>query len=127
MSDTVARWHAYVEGRDPAALDALLADEVVFRSPAVHTPQVGRAITARYLTAAIQVLGTADFAYAGEWRAARSAVLEFRTEVGGFEVHGIDMIGWDDDGRITEFTVMVRPLKALHAVVAAMGAALASG
>ena len=38
MSDTVARWHAYVEGRDPAALDALLADEVVFRSPAVHTP-----------------------------------------------------------------------------------------
>lgn len=127
MSDTVARWHAYVESRDPAALDALLADEVVFRSPAVHTPQVGRAITARYLTAAMQVLGNDAFRYTGEWRAARSAVLEFRTEVGGFEVHGIDMIGWDDDGRITEFTVMVRPLKALHAVVAAMGAALASG
>ena len=127
MSDTVARWHAYVEGRDPAALDALLADEVVFRSPAVHTPQVGRAITARYLTAAMQVLGNDAFRYAGEWRTARSAVLEFRTEVGGFEVHGIDMIGWEDDGRITEFTVMVRPMKALHAVVAAMGAALASG
>ena len=127
MSDTVARWHAYVESRDPAALDALLADEVVFRSPAVHTPQVGRTITARYLTAAMQVLGNDAFRYAGEWRTARSAVLEFRTEVGGFEVHGIDMIGWDDDGRITEFTVMVRPMKALHAVVAAMGAALASG
>ena len=127
MSDTVARWHAYVDGRDPAALDALLADEVVFRSPAVHTPQVGRAITARYLIAAMQVLGNDAFRYAGEWRAARSAVLEFRTEVGGFEVHGIDMIGWDDDGRITEFTVMVRPMKALHAVVTAMGAALASG
>ena len=127
MSDTVARWHAYVDSRDPAALDALLADEVVFRSPAVHTPQVGRAITARYLTAAMQVLGNDAFRYAGEWRAARSAVLEFRTEVGGFEVHGIDMIGWDEDGRITEFTVMVRPMKALHAVVAAMGAALASG
>lgn len=127
MSDTVARWHAYVEGRDPAALDALLADEVVFRSPAVHTPQVGRAITARYLTAAMQVLGNDAFRYAGEWRAERSAVLEFRTEVGGFEVHGIDMIGWDDDGRIAEFTVMVRPMKALHAVVTAMGAALASG
>jgi ketosteroid isomerase-like protein len=127
MSDTVARWHAYVDSRDPAALDALLADEVVFRSPAVHTPQAGRAITARYLTAAMQVLGNDAFRYAGEWRAARSVVLEFRTEVGGFEVHGIDMIGWDDDGRITEFTVMVRPMKALHAVVAAMGAALASG
>ncbi len=124
-ADPIAAWHAYVAGRDPAALDALLADDVVFRSPAVHTPQTGRAITARYLTAAMQVLGSADFRYTGEWRAERSAVLEFRTVVGDLDVHGIDMIAWDDAGRITDFTVMVRPLKALHAVIERMAAALA--
>lgn len=123
--DPIARWHAFVERRDPTLLDALLADDVVFRSPAVHRPQEGRAITARYLVAAMQVLGTADFAYTGEWRAERSAVLEFRTRLGGLDVHGIDMIAWDEGGRITDFTVMVRPLKALHAVVEHMAAALA--
>lgn len=123
--DPIARWHAFVERRDPALLDALLADDVVFRSPAVHRPQEGRAITAKYLLAAMAVLGTADFAYTGEWRAERSAVLEFRTALDGLEVHGVDMIGWDEAGRITSFTVMVRPLKALNTVVAHMAAALA--
>ena len=123
-ADPIAAWHGYVDTRDPAALDALLADQVVFRSPAVHTPQTGRAITARYLIAAMQVLGSADFRYTGEWRAERSAVLEFRTVVGGLEIHGIDMIAWDDAGRITEFTVMVRPLKGLTAVVSCMAATL---
>ncbi|SFP61380.1 nuclear transport factor 2 family protein [Sphingomonas rubra] len=123
--DPVAGWHAFVARRDPALLDALLADDVVFRSPAVHRSQEGRAVTARYLTAAMQVLGTADFRYTGEWRTERSVVLEFRTELDGLEVHGIDMIDWDEDGRIAAFTVMVRPLKALNAVVAHMAAALA--
>lgn len=122
--DPIARWHAFIEARDPVLLDALLADDVVFRSPAVHRPQEGRAITAKYLTAAMEVLGTAAFRYAGEWRAERSAVLEFRTELDGLDVHGTDMIGWDEAGRITSFTVMVRPLKALQAVVAHMAAAL---
>lgn len=123
--DPIARWHAFVAGRDPALLDALLADAVVFHSPAVHRPQAGRAITAKYLLAAMQVLGTEAFRYTGEWRAERSAVLEFRTELDGIEVHGVDMIDWNAEGRITRFTVMVRPLKGLNAVVAQMAAALA--
>lgn len=80
--DAIVGWHAYIAARDPAALDALLADEVVFRSPAVHTAQQGKAITAKYLAAAVKVLGSDSFRYTGEWRAEGSAVLEFRTQVG---------------------------------------------
>lgn len=123
-ADPITAWHAYVATRDPAALDALLADDVVFRSPAVHTPQTGQAITARYLTAAMQVLGSADFRYTGEWRGEQSAVLEFATQVDGLEVHGVDIIGWDAAGRIDSFTVMIRPLKGLTAVVSRMAATL---
>ena len=124
--DTIARWHAYVAAPTPEGLDALLADDVVFRSPAVHTPQAGKAITAKYLTAATVVLGRPDFRYTGEWRAERSAVLEFEcTLADGIAVNGVDMIHWGEDGRITAFKVMIRPMKALNAVVALMGAALA--
>ena len=128
MSDTVARWHAYVEGRDPAALDALLADEVVFRSPAVHTPQVGRDTVVGYLTAAFTVLGPA-LTYEREWLGDDSAVLQFEAVLVGTDekkisVDGIDMITWGDDGRITEFAVMVRPVKALHTLMELMAAEL---
>ena len=124
MIDTIAAWHRYMVACSPEQLDALLADDVVFRSPAVHTPQAGKAITAKYLLAAAEVLGTPAFRYEREWRNERSAILEFHTEVDGLQVQGIDLIAWGDDGRITEFTVMVRPLKALNAVIARMGAAL---
>lgn len=124
MIDTFAAWHRYMDARSPAQLDALLADDVVFRSPAVHTPQVGKAVTAKYLLAAAEVLGTPAFRYEREWRTERSAVLEFFTEVDGLRVQGIDLIAWGEDGRIIEFTVMIRPLKALHAVIARMAAAL---
>lgn len=123
--DAIARWHDYVARRDPALLDALIADDAVFQSPAVHTPQVGKAVTCRYLTAAMRVLGTPVFHYTGEWRGERSAVLEFESEVGGMQVNGIDIIGWDADGRIVSFKVMARPLKGLHALIEAMGAELA--
>ncbi len=125
MSDPIAGWHAYMRAPSAAALDALLADEVAFQSPAVHTPQEGKAITTKYLTAAAEVLGNDTFRYVGEWRAERSAVLEFTCTVGdGIAVNGVDLIGWDEAGRITRFSVMVRPLKALNTVVALMGAAL---
>ena len=123
--DTIARWHDYMAAKDGALLDELIADECVFRSPAVHSPQVGKAITLKYLGAAAQVLGTADFRYTGEWRAERSAVLEFESVVDGMSVNGVDIIAWGADGRITSFKVMVRPIKGLNALVAAMAAALA--
>ena len=120
------RWHAIVATRDFAALDALLADEVVFQSPAVHTPQAGRALTRKYLEAAFQVLGGETFRYVGEWSGDRSAVLEFETTLDGLLVNGVDMINWDPSGRIVRFKVMVRPLKALQALIPRMAEALQS-
>lgn len=123
--DPIAGWHAYMRAPTAAALDALLAEDVVFQSPAVHTPQVGKAVTAKYLTAAAQVLGGDDFTYVGEWRAERSAVLEFTcTLADGIKVNGVDIIAWDAQGRISAFKVMLRPMKALQSVVPLMAEAL---
>ena len=111
--DTLARWHQVVATRDPAGLDALLADEVVFHSPVVHTPQRGCVLTRMYLTAAMHVLGNASFRYVREVAGAMDAVLEFESEVDGITVNGVDMIRWDAQGRIIDFKVMVRPAKAM--------------
>ena len=119
----VAAWHRVVETKDPALLDALVAEDCVFRSPAVHTPQEGKAVTIQYLTAAMVVLGpTLD--YQREWYADDSAVLQFHGTLDGLAVDGIDMITWGQDGRITEFAVMVRPVKALHTLMELMAAEL---
>jgi len=124
--DVVARWHAYMESPTADGLAALLDDDVVFRSPAVHTPQAGKAITMKYLAAAADVLGNRTFRYTGEWRGDRSVVLEFECEIaGGITVNGVDIIGWNESGRIDTFKVMVRPMKALNALVPLMAAALA--
>lgn len=123
--DPIARWHDYMHAPTAAALDALIAEDCVFQSPAVHTPQMGKAVTLKYLGAAATVLGGPAFRYVGEWRAERSAVLEFECEVaGGIKVNGVDIVDWDADGRITRFKVMIRPMKALNAVVPLMAAAL---
>lgn len=127
-TDPIRSWHAYVAAPTREALDALLADHVVFQSPAMHTPQEGKAVTMKYLAAATAVLGGPAFRYVGEWRGERSAVLEFESALdGGIQVNGVDMVEWDESGRITRFKVMIRPLKALNAVMSAMGAALMKG
>jgi hypothetical protein len=120
----VDAWHAVAASRDPAGLASLLAEDVVFRSPAVHTPQEGKALTTAYLSAAMVVLGP-SLTYVREWYAEDSAVLEFRAELDGLTVHGVDMLTWDADGRLTDFTVMVRPVKALHKLMELMAAELA--
>ena len=125
IPETVARWHAIVEARDPAGLDDLLADDVFFRSPAVHTPQLGKALTTAYLSAAVVVLGP-TLRYVREWYDERSAVLEFEAELDGLSVHGIDLMVWGDDGRLIEFTVMVRPMKGLQKLIELMAAQLAA-
>jgi ketosteroid isomerase-like protein len=125
--DVIARWHEHVAHGDPAGLDALIADDCVFQSPAVHSPQVGKAITLKYLRAAMAVLNGPSFRYLDEWVGADSAVLEFEAEVDGLTVNGVDMIWWNEAGQITRFKVMVRPLKALNALVARMAAELQRG
>ncbi len=123
MIQTLDEWHRIVRERDPDGLDDLLADEVVFHSPVVHTPQRGKPLTAMYLGAAVLVLGNPTFHYVREVVGASEAVLEFVVDVDGIEINGVDMIRWNDAGRITDFKVMVRPLKAinlLHQKMAAM-------
>jgi hypothetical protein len=120
---TIAAWHRVVEAKDPALLGDLLAEDCVFRSPAVHTPQEGKQVTTAYLSAAMVVLGP-TLTYRREWYADDSAVLQFEAELDGRTVDGIDMITWGDDGRITEFAVMVRPVKALHKLMELMAAEL---
>jgi hypothetical protein len=122
----IGRWREIAKSRDAAALESLLADDVVFQSPVVHTPQRGKAITLKYLSAALTVLGGEAFRYVGEWLGESSAVLEFVTTLDGLEINGVDMIGWNAEGRIDRFKVMLRPLKAINALHQAMGAKLAS-
>ena len=122
----IERWREIAKLRDTAGLEELLAEDVVFTSPVVHTPQRGKAIIRKYLSAAILVLGGDGFRYVGEWFGESSAVLEFVTTVDGLEINGVDIIGWNAEGRIDRFKVMVRPLKAIDALHRAMGAKLAS-
>ncbi len=125
--NAVEEWHRIVRERDVDALDALLADDVVFHSPVVHTPQRGRPITTMYLAAAVTVFGNASFRYVRELVGVNEAVLEFVVAIDGIEVNGVDMIRWDDAGRIVDFKVMLRPLKAINLIHQKMGALLQSG
>ena len=115
-------WFDYMmEGHDKNLLLEMLHDDVVFRSPVVHTPQEGKAITFAYLSAAGNTLGNGTFKYTRVFDCGDKAVLEFESEMDGIQVNGIDMIEWDADGKITDFKVMVRPLKGMQVVHAAMG------
>jgi hypothetical protein len=133
----IERWHANLAGRLPGGLDALLAEDCVFYSPIVFSPQKGKALTRLYLEAAGSTFAEgagseapssssaagSKFHYVKEVLAGRHAVLEFETEVDGIQVNGVDIITCDDEGRIVEFKVMIRPLKAvnlMHRQMAAM-------
>ena len=122
MSMTVLdKWYGYMKSHDGAALWELLHPDAVFESPVVHAPQRGREITFRYLSAAEQVLGGPGFRYVGEWRNASGAVLEFENVIEEITINGVDILSFSDDGRITRFKVMVRPLKAINLLHRLMG------
>jgi hypothetical protein len=144
--DVVAKWHRVTRGELPGGLDELLDEDVVFYSPVVFTPQRGRDITKMYLQAATSTLGGDDgpgatgngapletgigssggFRYIREVLQGHDAMLEFETTMDGKYVNGIDLITCNDEGRIVEFKVMIRPLQAINAVHAAMKAMLES-
>lgn len=121
---TLLAWHALVKARDAKGLDALLADDVVFHSPVVHSPQVGKQTTIQYLGAAFHVLFNETFRYVRELSGPRDAVLEFDVVIDGITVNGIDMIRWNEQGRIVDFKVMIRPLKAINLIHQKMAAML---
>jgi hypothetical protein len=126
LQAALKEWHRIAAEKDAKGLDDILADEVVFQSPVVHTPQRGKAITTAYLTAALHVLNNEHFHYTGEWTADNSAVLNFVTSLDGIEIDGVDIITWNDEGKIVNFKVMVRPLKAINMLHQMMAAMLAS-
>lgn len=125
-SDNLARWHAYMDGgSDPAVLAGMLADDAVFHSPVVHTPQAGKAKVMAYLGAASHVFGNGTFRYVRELVDGREMMLEFVAEMDGITINGVDIIRFDADGLIADFKVMVRPLKAMNKIWEMMAAQLA--
>jgi hypothetical protein len=122
--NTVRAWHQLVEARDSSGLDALLADDVIFHSPVVHTAQVGKAITKQYLAAAFRVFFNESFRYTRELVGNYDAILEFKVEIDGISVNGVDMIKWNPAGQIVDFKVMIRPLKAINLIHQKMAAML---
>ncbi|KZX94111.1 hypothetical protein A3718_08215 [Erythrobacter sp. HI0019] len=118
-------WHDVIEGgNSPTALAAIIHEDAVFHSPVVHTPQQGRDLVVAYLAAAGQTLGNDSFEYVRELVDGDNAMLEFTTEMDGVHVNGIDLIRFDEHGKIVDFKVMVRPLKAVNKVWEQMAAML---
>ena len=133
--NAIEKWHEIMKsgGSDAAAkLDDLLHDDVVFYSPVVFTPQKGKDVTKLYLAAASGVFSTkkknrseekkeSKFKYVKEIVEGNTACLEFETEMNGIYVNGIDLITWNDDNKITEFKVLIRPLQAVNTIHQMMG------
>jgi SnoaL-like domain len=123
----LAAWHAYIAGGDdPAVLRAMLADDAVFHSPVVHTPQFGADKVFAYLHAAAHVLGGGDFTYVRTLIDGDAAMLEFTRTVDAVHVNGVDIIRWNAHGKIIDFKVMVRPMKAMNKLWELMAAQLAA-
>ena len=128
----IKKWHELIETGNKDIYDEILADDVVFYSPVVHTPQKGKEITKLYLSAASGVFGDSKiknessnkkskFKYIKEIVNGNQACLEFETEMNGKYVNGIDLITWNEDNKITEFKVLVRPLQAVNILHQSMG------
>jgi len=136
IDEAMAQWFQVISGK--LDVGEILAEDCVFYSPVVFTPQKGREITRAYLQAATQVFGgdssdeasessgSSDegFHYRNQVMSGNTAVLEFETTMGGKYVNGVDMITFNDDGMITEFKVMIRPLQAVNLIHQMMGAQL---
>ena len=126
MTDALATWHHLVRTQDPSGLGTLLAEDAVFHSPVVHTPQRGRKLAAMYLGAAFRVFFNPSFRYVREIVGPTDAMLEFETEIDGIVVNGVDIIRWNAAGQIVDFKVMLRPLKAINLIHQRMAAMLQS-
>ena len=112
-------WHEIALEKKPDRLDEILTEDCVFLSPVVHTPQAGRELVKFYLSGAMMVF-IDSFVYVKEIVTSEYAVLEFVCDVDGMEVNGVDIMSFAEDGRISEFKVMVRPLKAVNMLHAKM-------
>jgi hypothetical protein len=121
MNNTIATWHQLIKEKNTQNIPTILADNVVMHSPIVHKPIEGKKIVTLYLRAAFHTFVTEKFTYIRELSNDSTAILEFTTEIDGIFVNGVDMISWDETGLITDFKVMVRPLKAVNLIHQKMG------
>ncbi len=114
-------WHQFVSKRDFSGLDELIADEAVLHSPVVWTPQKGKMIVSMYLIAAGNIIANQDFKYVRELVNNEHCILEFTTIIDGITVEGVDMLTFNEQGKLVAIKVMVRPLKAMQIVHQKMG------
>jgi len=127
MTDSALEtWHRLVRTHNLSGLNELLAEDAVFHSPVVHTPQRGRKLAFSYLSAAFRVFFNPTFRYVREIVGPSDAMLEFETEIDGILVNGVDLIKWNESGQIVDFKVMIRPLKAINLIHQRMAAMLQS-
>ncbi len=117
----LALWHQFVSNRDVSGLGELIADDAVLHSPVVWTPQKGKKIVGIYLTAAASIIANEHFKYVREVSSDEHSILEFTTEINGVTVEGVDMLTFDQDGKLKDIKVMIRPLKAIQVVHQKMG------
>lgn len=117
----VDTWLEFMESGNEQLLHDMLADDAVFYSPAVFTPQSGKATCARYLRAAERMFAGSDFHYVNQWLGDRSAVLEFVVSLDDVHIEGIDILAWNSSNQITSIKVMARPLRGLQSLIQRMG------
>ena len=122
--DLIHKWHEVVNSDDLNALDNLIAEGAIFSSPVVFTPMEGKEITMMYLHAAGQSFNMEKFKYTKEIHDDMNSVLEFETYIDEISVNGVDMIEWNEEGKISNFKVMIRPFKAVQKVQEKMVEAL---
>lgn len=127
IHENIKKWHDQTHGKFPGGLDALLADDIIFYSPVVFTPQEGKDLAKLYLMAAGNTFGGDDakkggdlaessFKYTKEVLSGNQAILEFETKIEGKYINGVDIITFNDEGKISEFKVMIRPLQAVNMI-----------
>ena len=124
--DLIHKWHEVVGSDDLTLLDKIIAEDAVFSSPVVFTPMEGKQITMMYLHAAGDSFNMEKFKYTKEIHDGMNSVLEFETYIDDISVNGVDIIEWNEDGKICNFKVMIRPFKAVQKVQEKMIAALES-
>ena len=122
MISALNAWHDLVRNKDASALNDLIAEDAVFYSPVMHTPQAGKKLVIGYLTAAAQVFLNDSFHYLRELIGTNEAMLEFKVVIDDIEVNGIDHIQWNDDNQIVSFKVWLRPLKGIQIIQQTMAA-----
>ncbi len=114
INHALEQWHQFIKQGDVTILNEIFAEDAVFHSPVLHTPQQGKTLTIMYLNAAYHVFKNNNFVYKRQVIQETQAVLEFETVIDGIVINGVDIIECNANGKLIEFKVMIRPLQGLQ-------------